>query len=272
MIARTIMRDEIARASLDYVPANYVFPGEYGYTRTLNAGLRGAQMVYSRMLTHLQGGSTATALDETVACVQGGTVTYASPAGAASFNGMFSNCGITANERVNGSMQLSGFKTNYAYNTYTRVVMHARLTAIDSVRTVTIEGDKDNDIGCLDPSGCTYNPGAAEQQWTRLAYTDGVESVVTSVPNALSGAAMGGAVNRAFPNPLPAPLTWPLSPYGALPQSGSAEYTGANNSRLRITVLTASSNPGPHVKIEADANGDGQYEFSLSESWSGLLN
>lgn len=52
---------------------------------------------------------------------------------------------------------------------------------------------------------------------------------------------------------------------GLYPSAGQATITGANGSKLRLTVLNATQ-----VQIELDANGDGSYETSKTVLWSSL--
>jgi len=54
------------------------------------------------------------------------------------------------------------------------------------------------------------------------------------------------------------------------PSTGVAVATGANNSKVRLTVLGSDPTAPGQVQIEVDADGDGAYESSTLYSWSTL--
>lgn len=57
---------------------------------------------------------------------------------------------------------------------------------------------------------------------------------------------------------------------GVFPAAGQMEITGANNSRMRVTVLGDETLVGNQVQIEVDADGDNVFETTMMTTWVAL--
>jgi hypothetical protein len=57
---------------------------------------------------------------------------------------------------------------------------------------------------------------------------------------------------------------------GTYPYVGKMEITGANNSRILVTVLGDETAVGDQVQIDVDANGDGVFETTILTTWAAL--
>lgn len=80
----------------------------------------------------------------------------------------------------------------------------------------------------------------------------------------VSGSVGSAALNGSFTISTPAAIVkYIVDNY---PRSGQVISTGANGSKLRLTVLDATT-----VRLEVDANGDGTYESTTTRAWSDIL-
>ncbi len=85
-------------------------------------------------------------------------------------------------------------------------------------------------------------------------------TVTTSINGTFFATSVGGRVTLATPVPFTKLST------ERYPRIGQLQITGANNARLRITVIDATQ-----VRIELDANGDGTYESMKVVPWNAIL-
>jgi hypothetical protein len=111
----------------------------------------------------------------------------------------------------------------------------------------------------------------------RGAYSDGTNSVVTTVSLGANDLLTTTFASSEFNGSVSYDDSDLNAGFGYIgtdifPVSGYQVYNGANGSKLRITVIAASTAPGPHIRTEVDANGDGNYEITMDQGWSGVLN
>lgn len=102
-----------------------------------------------------------------------------------------------------------------------------------------------------------YEPGmrivATETETAPIAAT-------VTINGSFSATSIGGRVTVSTLQPIRQLATDPF------PSSGQVLVTGANNSRLRITVIS-----NTQVRLELDADGDGTFESNNVVTWSSIL-
>jgi hypothetical protein len=270
-VVGVIMRDEIG---VDADDSSAPPSQSYGMTRARWVSSRLGNLMSVREDAYLQSKATGAALDETIACSAGGTVTYTSPVGAASFTANHSNCGVEASSRAMGTVKHTGFKSSYIVGTSTQRTINGNLSVTDAQRTVRMEGLLDYTVICQNTTCDMFDLQAVSG---RDAYSDGANSIVSTFSLAAGNALVTTLASSELNGSVSYDDSDPQAGFGYVgadpfPVSGYQIYRGANGSKIRLTVLAASSAPGPHVQTEVDANGDGKYEITVAQAWSGVLN
>jgi hypothetical protein len=85
-------------------------------------------------------------------------------------------------------------------------------------------------------------------------------AATVTINGSFSATSIGGRVTVSTLQPIRQLATDPF------PSSGQVLVTGANNSRLRITVIS-----NTQVRLELDADGDGTFESNNVVTWSSIL-
>ena len=111
-------------------------------------------------------------------------------------------------------------------------------------------------------SSTSYTDSVTFANGTRIAYRESTSDDQSSVTldGSFSAASIDGSVTVATVQPI-------VQLAGdSYPSSGAMRVTGASNSALLLTVLSATQ-----VQLQLDANGDGTYESTSDASWSTLI-
>jgi hypothetical protein len=238
------------------------------------------------------------AISETLPCAAGGSVTTTlndndnnqQATVGDSLVVSFADCRETANDLTRGSMSialtavggtapnltfgatvtltnLSFTSGNETQSTQGGFAMSSAVTSTGSNSTLT--------IGASGLTGSVTRPNYSESytllQNTRVVVVvndtavppggGAAGSTTLSFDGQVSSTRLGNqVVTVATPTPL---FAYDVDAY---PRSGQMIATGASNSRVRLTALSATT-----VRIELDANGDGSYESSVDQPWSSLF-
>ena len=190
----------------------------------------------------------------------------------------FSQCSDQTGSSIDGTMTIT--TTSVTSDTqFAATVGLAHLTAVNGALTAALDGamslaELDTETQSqttlsVGTSGLTatiasssYNDTITYAQGFTVAETDDSTSgsSTATISGTLSATSIGGTVTLATPQPVVAFFDDDFA------SSGQLSVTGANGSKLLLTVIDATQ-----VREQLDANGDGAYESDTTELWTTLV-
>jgi hypothetical protein len=214
---------------------------------------------------------TGASVTFTEACYYSGSVTLSGS--ETSFTLTFKNCSDEPGETLHGYIRASNYVETgdeVAGSMSATVALDLRVT--DSGGTVRVVAN------FTMTNSWTSTTSTIQMTGSTLGYTDGVNTeilsnfdisetkddststITWSSDFTFASTVLGGSVTVDTTTPFEASL------YGAHPYAGQLVITGANDTKLRLTV---DPDP-PEVLLELDADGDGTFELQLDLTWAEL--
>jgi len=283
--------DEVLGASLAFitvgngttngglVPALTVKPGSRQKLDPLIALLRRQFNAMSASSSSSQPGAFALAAAVESACDGGGTQSVdpepPPPATATSNSVSFTNCS-SGGQTFNGTLNLTNIASPSAGN-FTAHVSHNLTITESGAPTLVSSGNFDinhatagnviTDTLTGGPINFQADADFAILSGPGLTLTSTVDTVSMATTDNFTGTIgttlLRGMVTVAMPTPFQA------AP-GHSPNTGQMIITGANNSKVRFTVLGDETLVGNQVRIEVDPEGDGTFQPPVETTWADL--
>ena len=230
-----------------------------------------------RLGLYLDAPQVVTGVTETYNCSVSGTVTYNDHNSSDQLTITFNNCSDNPGETLNGSIAIanaSGTETNFTADvsidlTFT-VTGEPTFSVVGGYNINYSSSPGTYESNLLSGSRLAFVYGAEVDVLTNFNISEGVDFTFTpdrfdaSSNFSLASTRLNGGITVTTTSRF---YRWATALY---PHQGSLEVVGANNSRLRLTVLGNESAPGNQVRIEVDANGDGTYELTIETTWAAL--
>jgi hypothetical protein len=226
------------------------------------------------LLEAQQSPASVTSAVTVMSCPSGGSYTVNSADDGSAYTVTYNDCYFDPDYRVSGTVTVTGiagdetsFSATVSYNLTIAVTGEPPLTYsggysfqyTDHGTTVT---------ATISGSNLTVSDGTNTITVSNysFSYSENTQTGVTTTSANLTVASseLGGSVTIETLTP------FQTYSYASYPHAGVMQITGANGSRLRMTVngneLYAPANQ--QVRLEIDANGDGAYETTTFRSWA----
>ena len=210
----------------------------------------------------------------TTPCLVSGSETLDVADDGSSITVTYNNCSDTVGEVFNGTIALTNItRTPTVFSATSRIDLSVAVTGRPTVRyvgtynfsttntstgsTTTITGSSFSII--IGSNVTTLSNFSFAETYTTASDLYSITSNYT-----LASTVLGGSVTVTTVSP--------IQQYGyrIYPFAGQFVVTGANNTKIRVTILGDETNIGNDVRIEIDANGDNTYEITILRDWSDL--
>lgn len=207
-----------------------------------------------------------------VQCSQGGSITKPNSGFIGTIT--FSNC-AEQNSTINGSVTISGsgdfvasFNGSLVFNTLSITTSLGTDVIIGTMNLSWVDNGV-TETGTLSSPSLSVSNASITAALINLLDTYTIDqnlSVSTeNISFTLNSSLLAGSIAVITTQPIRSYLS------STYPYAGQIICTGANNSKLRITVNTGGTGqPTDTVTVEVDADGDGIYESSQILMWSQL--
>jgi hypothetical protein len=223
--------------------------------------------------------SVVGAAAQTFQCALSGSVTADISADGTSGTFTFNACSDIAGETISGSASATGVSavsdgSGSRFSGNFRADITFTVTGFAPLRIV---GDFSIVENCNTSNDCTSSftgtsLGAQQgnETWfiTSFAINEALvystQNVTVTFNYTVSSTALNGSVAVTTSTPVQ------MQTRARHPYAGVVVATGANSSKVRLTVIGSDPTAPGQVQIEVDANGDGTYESSTLYSWSTL--
>lgn len=214
------------------------------------------------------------ALVETTNCLISGSKTIDVATDGTSIAIFFNNCSDTTGEVVNGTMSLTNIVMSAArFSATSSVDLTVATTGNPTVRlagsyTFATTDTSTESTATMTGSSYAITVGSNVTTLTNFSFTErytAATDLYSSTANfTLASTELGGSVTVTTIDP--------IQQYGSrlYPFAGQFVVAGANNSKIRTTILGDETHTGDDVQIELDENGDGAYETMILRDWSAL--
>ena len=198
-------------------------------------------------------------------CTISGSTTTNYAAGGTSATITYNACEDDAGVIINGSMSVSNISASGSALSFT--TSFSLTFSISGQPNLVLSGGYTFalDLATLATSitGTSYSGTDGVETFELFNFTFAATLSSTSADYTLSSTKINGVVTIKTLTP----FTYNA---GVFPAAGQMEITGANNSRIRVTVLGDETLVGDQVQIEVDADGDNVFETTMMTTWVAL--
>lgn len=214
------------------------------------------------------------ALVETTNCLISGSKTIDAATDGTSIAITFNNCSDTTGQVVNGSMSLTNIVISAtSFSATSSIDLTITTTGYPTVSFVGTYNFATTDTATestLSLTGSSYSitVGSNVTTLSNFSFTETytlATDLYSSTSNyTLASTELGGSVTVTTIDP--------IQQYGSrlYPFAGQYTVTGANNSKIRVTILGDETHAGDDILIELDENGDNTYETTILRDWNAL--
>jgi len=222
--------------------------------------------------------SVVGAAAQTVQCPYGGSVTRDISADGTSGTFTYNACSFVPGETISGSVSVTGvsaasdgshFSGNFRVDITFTVTGFAPLRIVGDFSIV--EDCNTSTQDCTRSfTGSSLGAQQGNETWFITSFTiteafvSSTQTTTITANYTVSSTALNGSVTVVTTTPLQ------ILASARHPHAGVVVATGANNSKVRLTVLGSDPTAPGQVRIEVDADGDNTYESSTLYSWSTL--
>lgn len=224
-----------------------------------------------RIVTQSTTPATVTGVVQSFPCTLNGTVSF-DTAATTSVTMTFNNCSDFAGETINGTLSMSGYSSTPPTEAFD-VVYNLTIATTSPANTLTAKGDMHLVInlttGAMTMSGASLSMGNTDATLGNFGlqnYTIAFDATgnVTTMTFTFASTAINGTAIFDMTTPF-------VFGAGMFPSSGAATITGANSTKLKLTVLGDESAPvGSQVKLELSTDNGATYASPTYVTWASI--
>lgn len=214
------------------------------------------------------------ALVETTNCLSGGSKTIDTDLAGTSIAITFNNCSDTPGDVLNGTMLLTNVvwsATSFSASSSIDLVIastgNPTARFVGTYNFATTDTTTESSV-VMTSTSYSIIIGSNVTTISNFSFTESytiATDLYSSTSNyTLASTELGGSVTVTTIDPMQ------QRGIRLYPFAGQFIVTGANNSKIRVTILGDETHAGDDVQIDLDENGDNTYERTILRDWSAL--